>query len=102
MSKINTNRVYRKLVVRGRLRSLMGWLPAVILPTATAEQLRVLLAADSVAGASALTWGLFMLANVGAFFLGTAETPLVRVQIALAFGLTALLDLILVVLILAG
>ena len=32
MSKITTNRVYRKLVVRGRLRSLIGWLPAVILP----------------------------------------------------------------------
>ncbi len=73
-----------------------------ILPTATAEQLRVLLAADSVAGASALTWGLFLLANLGAMVLGTAETPVARLQMALAFGVTAVLDLLLVACILIG
>ena len=46
-------------------------------------------------GASALTWGLCFLANAGALFLGTAETPLARFQRALAFGVTAVLDLIL-------
>ena len=85
-----------------RLRSLAGWLPAVILPTATAEQLRALWTADSVVGTSALTWGLFLLANLGAMFLGTAETPLARLQMLLAFGVTALLDLALVVLIMSG
>ena len=85
-----------------RLRQLVAWLPAVILPVATAEQLRAVLAADVIGGASALTWGLFCLANVGALFLGTAETPLARVQMALAFGVTAGLDLVLVAVILLG
>ena len=89
-------------IVGGRLRQLVAWLPAVILPAATAEQLRVLLAADVLVGASALTWELFFLANVGALFLGTAETPVARVQMALAFGLTAALDLVLVAVILLG
>ena len=89
-------------IVGGRLRQLLAWLPAVILPAATAEQLRVLLAADVIVGASALTWELFFLANVGALFLGTAETPVARVQMALAFGLTAALDLVLVAVILLG
>ena len=87
---------------RRRLRHVAGWLPAVILPTATAEQLRTVLAADAVTGTSALTWGLFLLANLGAMVLGTAETPLARFQMALAFGITALLDLALVILILLG
>ena len=85
---------------RRRLRHLAGWLPAVILPTATAEQLRALIAADSAAGTSALTWGLFLLANLGAMVLGTAETPLARLQMALAFGVTAALDLLFVAFIL--
>jgi hypothetical protein len=83
-----------------RWRQLAGWFPAVILPAATAEQVRVLLIANSHAGTSALTWGLFMLANTGALFLGTAETPVARLQMALAFGLSALLDLFVIVLIL--
>ena len=88
--------------VSSRLRQLLPWLPAAILPAATAEQLRALLAADVIAGASAWTWGLFFLANLGALFLGTAETPLARLQMALAFGLTALLDLVLVAVIVLG
>ena len=96
------DRTHQELIGRRRLRHLAGWLPAVILPTATAEQLRALLTADSVAGTSALTWGLFLLANLGAMVLGTAETPLARFQMALAFGVTALLDFALVALILLG
>ena len=60
-------------IVGGRLRQLVAWLPAMILPAATAEPLRALLATDVIVGASALTWELFFLANVGALFLGTAE-----------------------------
>lgn len=88
------------LGVRGRLRALLPWLPAVILPAATAEQLRALLAADVIEGATVWTWGLFFLANVGALYLGTPETPLARFQMALAFGVTAALDLVLVAVIL--
>ena len=91
-----------RCIVGGRLRQRIAWLPALILPAATAEQLRALLAADVIVGASALTWELFFLVNVGALFLGTAETPLARVQMALAFGVTAVLDLVLVAVILLG
>lgn len=87
-------------IVHGRLRPLLAWLPALILPAATAEQLRALLAAQLVGGASVWTWGLFFLANVGALFLGTPETRLARFQMALAFGVTAVLDLVLVAVIL--
>jgi hypothetical protein len=59
-----------------------------------------MLAANSVAGVSAISWSLFLFANGGALFLGTAETPLPRLQMALAFGLTALLDLAIVIVIL--
>ncbi len=45
---------------------------------------------------SPLTWFMFMLANVGALYLGKPESALARLQMALAFGLTALLDLIIV------
>jgi hypothetical protein len=84
------------------LRHLAGWLPAIILPAATTEQLRVLLTTDSHSGTSVITWTLFLLANLGAMFLGTAETRLARVQMALAFGLSALLDFVIVVLIFFG
>jgi hypothetical protein len=83
-----------------RLRQLAGWLPAVILPVATGEQLRALLAANSAAGVSPVTWGLFLFANLGALFLGTPETAVARLQMALAFGATALLDLAIVIVIL--
>lgn len=83
------------------LRSAAAWLPAIILPLATAEQLRVLYGADTVDGASALVWVMFLLANIGAMFLGKAETSLARLQMWLAFGLTSVFDLALVSLILA-
>jgi hypothetical protein len=85
---------------RRRFSRLAGWLPAIILPAATAEQIRALLTADSAAGTSALTWFLFLLANLGAMFLGIPATRIARVQIALAFGLTAVLDVLLIVLVL--
>lgn len=83
------------------LRNLAAWLPAVILPVATAEQFRVLYEADTMTGASAASWALFLLANIGAMFLGKAETSLAKLQMWLAFGLTSLFDLALVVLIIA-
>ena len=90
----------QRLMVEGRTRQLLAWLPAVILPAATAEQLRALLVAEVIEGATVWTWALFFLANVGAMFLGTAETPLARLQMWLAFGLTAALDVVLVAVIL--
>ena len=83
------------------LRRAAAWLPAVILPTATFDQLWTILRADSAAGVSALTWTLFLLANVGALCLGRPDGRLGALQMALAFGLTALLDLAIVVRVLA-
>ena len=70
-----------------------GWLPALILPAATADQLFTLLRAESVEGVSALTWFLFLLANLGALTLADPAHRIGRIQKGLAFGLTAALDL---------
>ncbi len=79
-----------------RFRALAGWMPAVILPTATLDQLLTLLRSGTADNMSALTWLLFLLANLGALFLGRPESRVAAVQMALAFGLTALLDVAIV------
>ena len=79
-----------------RVRALAGWMPAVILPTATLDQLVTILRSGSVVNVSAVTWLLFLLANVGALFLGRPESRMATLQMALAFGLTALLDVAIV------
>ena len=79
-----------------RLRALAGWMPAVILPAATLDQLVTILRSGSVENVSAVTWLLFLLANLGALFLGRPESRIAVVQMALAFGLTALLDVAIV------
>ncbi len=81
-------------------RSLAAWLPALILPTATLDQLVVIIRAESAAGVSWLSWLLFLVANLGALFLGRPENRLAMVQMGLAFGLTAFLDLLIVTLVL--
>jgi hypothetical protein len=86
--------------LRQRWRIALGWLPAVILPSATIVQVRALLTAPTHEGTSLVTWLLFLLANVGALFLGRPDTTVARVQMALAFGLTALLDAAVVALLL--
>lgn len=79
-----------------RLRALAGWMPALILPAATLDQLVTILRSGSVENVSAVTWLLFLLANVGALFLGRPGSRIAMVQMALAFGLTALLDVAIV------
>jgi len=79
-----------------RLRALAGWLPAVILPTATLDQLATILRSGSVENVSAVTWLLFLLANLGALFLGRPESRMAAIQMGLAFGLTAALDVAIV------
>ena len=78
------------------LRKLVAWLPALILPGATIAQLVALLESGSAENVSPLTWFMFMLANIGALYLGKPEDTLARLQMTLAFGLTALLDLVIV------
>ena len=79
-----------------RLRALAGWLPAVILPTATLDQWLMILRSGSAENVSAVTWLLFLLANLGALFIARPESRRAVVQMALAFGLTALLDVAIV------
>jgi hypothetical protein len=84
-----------------RLRTLAGWMPAVILPAATLDQLVTILRSGSVVNLSAVTWLLFLLANLGALFLGRPESRMAVIQMGLAFGLTALLDVAIVGVIIA-
>ena len=46
---------------------LMGWVPAIVFPGATLLQLIAVLRARSTGGASAITWLLFGLANLGLY-----------------------------------
>lgn len=49
------------------LITFCGWLPAVIIPTATLLQLSAILRKRSAAGVDGLTWFLFGIANVGLY-----------------------------------
>jgi uncharacterized protein with PQ loop repeat len=46
---------------------LIGWVPAIIFPTASAIQLYELFRAKSSEGVSAVTWTMFVIANLGAY-----------------------------------
>ena len=83
-------------------KRLAGWLPAVILPVATFDQFWIVIRTGSSENVSALTWTLFLFANLGALCLGRPEDRVSVVQMGLAFGLTALLDLAIVVVIVMG
>ena len=76
---------------------LCGWLPAIILPSATLLQLLKIVSAKSAAGVSSLSWLLFGIANLGAYvytqkyfapqsligFLGSAALDFVIVMMVL-------------------
>ncbi|AFY66382.1 hypothetical protein [Geitlerinema sp. PCC 7407] len=75
-----------------RLQALAGWLPAIILPSATFFQLWPVLQGQT-AGVSALSWFLFGIANLGAYIFSTQKrTP----QVILAFLVTAAMDFLIV------
>ena len=71
----------------------MGWVPAVILPISTALQLAKILSVKSVKGVSILSWFLFGLANLGAYFY---TDKMLKPQAILAFLVSAILDFIIV------
>jgi len=71
---------------------IAGWIPAFILPTATLLQL-IKVFGGSLEGVSALTWLLFGLANAGSYiFTEKYFSP----QAIFAFGITALMDFMIV------
>lgn len=83
---------------RSTLTQLIGWIPAVILPTATLLQLLRLIRARSSEGVSTATWALFALANVSLYIFTEKYTS---PQAIIGMLFTALLNVIIVVLALA-
>ena len=53
--------------ISGIITNLAGWIPAIILPTATISQLVKIIRSKSAEGVSLVTWLLFGIANVGLY-----------------------------------
>ena len=82
------------------ITNLAGWIPAIVLPTATLFQLGKIVRAKSAEGVSLVTWLLFGFANIGLYvftekyfaiqsligLLGTAALNFVIVGMILWFG----------------
>ena len=83
---------------RSTLTQLIGWIPAVILPTATLLQVLRLIRARSSEGVSIATWALFALANVSLYIFTEKYTS---PQAIIGMLFTALLNVIIVALALA-
>ena len=76
------------------LTSIVGWIPAIILPTAAAIQLHQILKHKKSEGVSSLAWILFAIANLGAYFF---TEKYFAIQSLLAFLLTAILNFIIAI-----
>jgi uncharacterized protein with PQ loop repeat len=74
---------------RAFLTNLVGWIPAIILPAATALQLVRIIRAPSSEGVSIATWALFGLANVSLYIFTEKYSS---IQSILGLLLTALLN----------
>ena len=77
--------------------SLVGWVPAVVFPTASVLQLLALARRGRSDGVSALTWSLFALAN---FCLYLTVGEWLRPQVIITTVGTGLLQVVVVVMIL--
>jgi uncharacterized membrane protein (UPF0136 family) len=76
-----------------QLQKWSGWLPAIIFPSATLLQLIPVLQGQT-AGVSILSWTMFGLANFGAYVFSAQKRT---IQIILAFLVTTILDILIVV-----
>jgi hypothetical protein len=74
--------------------SIIGWIPAVILPTATAIQLYKLIKDKNSDGLSSLSWFFFALANGGLYIF---TEKYFEIQAILALLLTTILDICIVI-----
>jgi fatty acid desaturase len=79
------------------LLNVIGWVPAVVFPAATVSQLFVLTRRRKADGVSAITWGLFAVANV-CLYLTIGEW--LRPQILITTLATAVLQVVVVMMIL--
>ena len=77
------------------LIDIVGWLPAIILPTAASIQLYKIIKNKKAQGVSALAWALFAVANLGAYFFAEKYFA---IQAILAFLLTAIINFAIVIL----
>lgn len=71
------------------LINLAGWIPAVVLPVATAIQLIKIVKSKNASGVSLFTWLMFGLANTGLYFF---TEKYFAIQSLLGLLLTAILD----------
>lgn len=71
------------------LINLAGWLPAIVLPVATAAQLIKIVRGKNAENVSLFTWLMFGLANTGLYFF---TEKYFAVQSLLGLLLTAVLD----------
>ncbi len=78
------------------ITNLAGWIPAIILPTATMSQLIKIVRNKSAAGVSLATWLLFGIANVGLYIFTEKYFTL---QALLGLLGTAIMDFIIVAMI---
>lgn len=78
----------RELIVQ-----ISGWVPAFIVPTATAIQLWKIIKYKSVEGVSWITWFLFGIANLGLYIYTEKYSDL---QSIIGLFLTAIIDFVIV------
>ncbi|MEM9266447.1 MAG: hypothetical protein AAGA46_13055 [Cyanobacteria bacterium P01_F01_bin.13] len=78
------------------ITNLAGWIPAVILPTATISQLLKIVRSKSAEGVSLSTWLLFGIANVGLYIFTEKYFTL---QALIGLLGTAIMDFIIVAMI---
>ncbi|MEM6611986.1 MAG: hypothetical protein AAF652_06985 [Cyanobacteria bacterium P01_C01_bin.72] len=79
------------------ITNLAGWIPAIVLPTATTSQLLKITRSNSAVGVSLTTWLLFGIANVGLYIFTEKYFEL---QALIGLLGTAILDFIIVIMIL--
>lgn len=79
------------------ITNLAGWIPAIILPTATVSQLVKIVRSRSAEGVSLATWLLFGIANVGLYIF---TEKYLAIQSLVGLLGTAMMDFIIVALIL--
>ncbi|BAU12403.1 hypothetical protein LEP3755_29320 [Leptolyngbya sp. NIES-3755] len=78
---------------RQSLRTIAGWLPAIIFPSATLFQLIPVLQGRTD-GVSLVSWIMFGFANLGSYLFSTQKRT---AQIIFAFLVTCIMDFIIVI-----
>ncbi|MGD1862158.1 MAG: hypothetical protein ACFB0E_19595 [Leptolyngbyaceae cyanobacterium] len=78
------------------ITNLAGWIPAIILPTATISQITKIIRSRSTSGVSLATWLLFGIANIGLYIF---TEKYLAIQSLVGLLGTAIMDFVIVALI---